>query len=278
VLELTPAGALVQAFPIAFPRGSDTSGSSPGGVAVASDGSVEIFDGVFNAYLASLSPVTGNVTYNQGVGFGGVGVSGSASVATLGQYAYVTDQVSADSSDVGLVRFDLADSTSQRFFDGESDGTLDFGRISAGLDGFLYGTTDSGHAVKIDPLTMTVVDTISFSPYFVDQVTADSLGDIFMSGQGYIREFAPDGTLMKSIQVPFGAPQDMTIAPDGTIVVSSTGDVGLTNTSLSSISTFAVTGAGYVAIVVPEPSSLLLSLPPAVLLAGMRRRRVRFGR
>ena len=76
---------------------------------------------------------------------------------------------------------------------------------------------------------MTVVSTMSFAPYFVDQVVADQAGDLYMSGQGYIREFTPSGTLVKSLQLPFGAPYDMSISPTGEIVISGYNEIGLTD-------------------------------------------------
>ena len=130
----------MQSFNIPFPRGDDPSGSSPGGLAVTANGQIQIYDGVFDAYLASLDPVSGAITYHQAFNFGAVGQLGACSITALRNYAYLVDMVSADSDQVGLVRFDVNDDSSQLFFAGNgATSGISFGRIDDGLDGYLYG-------------------------------------------------------------------------------------------------------------------------------------------
>jgi len=202
--------------------------------------------------------------------FGGVAVNGN--------YADATDMATDNpgGSPNGIVRFDLTTFSATRFASGPANGSGDYTTVSLGLNGMLYAPWPGGspvgdHIDVINPVTMTKT-TINLPFLFqVSGVTADQSGDIYAVGalgDGHIYKLDSNGNVLASISTGFTGLTGLELSNSGQLLTASNdGEVIITNTSFSQLSSFSVgsqitTFDAFVtpptAGTVPEPASLTL--------------------
>ncbi|HVS71673.1 MAG TPA: PEP-CTERM sorting domain-containing protein [Phycisphaerae bacterium] len=274
VYEYTPGGTLVQTFPVTAPGPVDTAGR---GVSVGSDGQIYLYDGTFSPALTVINPLTGALQSYRGIGFSTANNLTYGGVAAVGNYAFVSDMNTGGSPDTGIVRFNVTDFTSERFASG-----TEFERVTLGEDGLLYGLNGDGFSgwpelYVWNPQTMELLRTVGLVGADIRAVAVAADGEIYTTAlDGYIREFTPDGTLVKTLQSKDDG-YDIALLPSGAIVASAWGTVVVTDTSLNSYSEWSIpTGPLFVASAtspVPEPATLLPAALGAVGILVSRRRR-----
>ncbi|MFO0890068.1 MAG: hypothetical protein U0790_13125 [Isosphaeraceae bacterium] len=165
--------------------------------------------------------------------YGGIDLSG--------QYVFVTDTFTYGGEDRGLVRFDTATGTAERFA-----ADYDFWDLDVGPDGLVYGLT--GSEVRVyDPATLELVKAVALPGYSDNnrEVAVDSSGDLYIGTlDQQILHYDPDATTLKgSLLLTYGL-YDMDIASDGRIVTGAWGTMTLTDTSLSWQSNISINSAG----------------------------------
>ncbi|MDB5293186.1 MAG: hypothetical protein JWL69_4427 [Phycisphaerales bacterium] len=114
VQEYTPSGTLVQSWTIT----SHFSGENARDVGVDNSGDIVIYNGTFSPSLTILNPVTGGKTNYSFSGWNTVADVRWGTLAVLGKFAYATDdEIGTDAGGQnGIVRFNLANGSAQRFF------------------------------------------------------------------------------------------------------------------------------------------------------------------
>jgi len=172
----------------------------------------------------------------------------------------------------GVVRFDLASSTAQRFGSG-----IDNSDLTLGWDGHLYTLESSGgtgfKVREYDPVSLNLMNTITTTAGSgLRGIAVNSSGDIFAADwSGMLYHFNSQGALLKSLSVGNSA-GDIDLASDGTIIVGITdgGNPILTDETLSSYHALNVGGgASFVAFTEPVPEPGTLGLGVLALLTGV---------
>jgi PEP-CTERM motif len=286
--EYTPTGTLVQTFSVPIAPGGD---SYIRGIATDSSGNVQIYNGTFNPYLTTLDPATSSFSNHT---FSGWSTDNNIYVGGMvvnGNYAYATDMATAGSgSPNGIVRFDLTNFSATRFASGPANGSGDYTQVGLGLNGLLYAPWPGGSPVGdnidvINPVSMTKT-TITLPFLFqVSGVTADQAGNIYAVGalgDGHIYKLDSNGNVLAEISTGFTDLTGLQINNSGQLLTaSSNGEVIMTNTSFSQLSSFSV-GSQFTTFdtfvtppsVVPEPASLtLMAIGLGVVAFGMSHRR-----
>jgi len=267
--EYTTTGTKTQTFNVPFP--TSPRDNYVRDIAVDTDGNVEIFNGTFAPYLTTFTPSTGSFTHHPG-DFSVVNNVSYGGVAIYGKYVFVSDEVTANSSNAGIVRFDAANNYATTRF---KSGT-EYERVSIGANGLLYAIQGgeflglSGVDV-FDPQMMNLIRSV---PLAADSraVAVDPTGDMFVaSWDGKIYHYNATGSLLKTRDLGFGNIDDIDISPSGQLVIGGRfGDVILTDTSLSSQTSFKASGTPvFVAFTspVPEPTSAALLTVASLILA-----------
>jgi streptogramin lyase len=138
-----------------------------------------------------------------------------------------------------------------------------------------------GHAsvVRMDPLTGAFLGTFTSDHISIPQSIAFAPdGDLFVAnqGSGSITEYSTTGTFLRTLTTSAGNPQGLYFLPDGSLIFGR-GDFDFarydfTTDTLSSFSSGYAFAVG--AVLVPEPTSLiLLTLPALALVVSPRKRR-----
>lgn len=247
------------------------------GIAVDDAGEIQVYNGTFMPALSSYDPMSGTWVHHSYPGWSTIGSLAFGGVATYRDFVYVTDAYTPNGGEPnGIVRFIRPDYTAQRFANG-----LDFGYVTLGRDGLLYGLagmgSPAGNAVYVfDPLTMTLLRSISL-PVDTRGIAVDEVGHIFAPGalmDRNVYEFDSNGKILNHLNTGMRFLNDIGLSVDGQLVVGDTsGDVVLVmDESLDEFRPLHTgSGGSFVAWVpepVPEPASFaLLALSALGLLA-----------
>src|SRR5713226_4915445 len=130
IKEFTSAGALVRTLTT---PSVEAPFDQARGMAVEPNGDIVVFNGTFTPQLSILSASTGTWSNRTLAGWSTANNLTYGGVAVFGNYAYATDMATADpGSPNGIVRFNLADGTAQRYYNS------DVIQLTLGLDGKLY--------------------------------------------------------------------------------------------------------------------------------------------
>ncbi|MCG3125294.1 MAG: hypothetical protein CHACPFDD_00112 [Phycisphaerae bacterium] len=268
IREYTPAGDLVQQWSI------PPVGDPPflRDLTVSSDGIISAYNGTFDPFLTRLNPSTGAMNHRTFAGWSTVSGVGYGGVAAWSHYVFATDMDTFGDAPRGIVRFDVASNTAQRFAD-----NADFRQIELGLDGLLYGQTGIRSIAVYEPSTLALVRTVNlpFEANDVRGIAVNAAGDIFTNSlDAVLRRFSPTGTLLDSIPTGSVQTQDIDLLPDGRIIAGhcNEGRVFLTDESLDSITSFAIPNVHvtYVAWT-PEPTTFAMLAFAASMLRSRRR-------
>jgi hypothetical protein len=153
IREFTPAGDLVRSLDTPSVGGLDSARD----VVVSPNGDIQLFNGTFSPRLDTYHPDTGTWTGRTTSGWSTVNNLSYGGIAAFGDYVYVTDMQTAyeTAPDNGIIRFNMADDTVERFAAGN-----DYIAMCLGLDGFIYAM--GGQNIdKYDPITMAYLGTFT---------------------------------------------------------------------------------------------------------------------
>ncbi|MBI5763144.1 MAG: WD40 repeat domain-containing protein [Planctomycetes bacterium] len=285
--EYTRAGQFVQSFTIPTPLSPLPTSEIPRDVVVTPDGLAHVYNGTFDPFLSTLNPMSLTWSHRDHPGWTTIANTTYGGIATIGQYIFATDNDTGSGDDrlMGVVRFDLVNGTSERFAD-----TIEPIDLNMGLDGLLYvqypGGSSSGRSVEVyDPVTLTHIRHVFFG--LEDEhrsIAVSATGDFYLADpNGDIERWAPNATLISRVNVCGLAPtrcllSDIDIAPDGTVIATSTrGRIFTTDLNLSPPQLFPTTFQDKPLFVtfVPEPGSaaFLGVVTIAVVSRPTRRRR-----
>jgi len=289
--EYTPTGTLVQTFSVPTAPGGD---AYIRGIATDTSGNVQIYNGTFSPYLTTLDPSTSTFTNHTLSGWSTVNNIYYGGLVVDGNFAYATDMATANPGGApnGIVQFNLTNFTATRFASGAANGSGDYIQVGLGLNGKLYAPWPGGSPVGdnidvIDPNSETKT-TITLPFLFqVSGVTADQAGNIYAVGalgDGHIYKLDSNGNVLASISTGFTDLTGLEISNSGQLLTdSSKGEVIITNTSFSQLTTFSVgseltTFDTFVTpptvVSAPEPASLtLVAMGLGCVAFGSRRRR-----
>lgn len=207
--EFKPDGTLVRQ--IATPT------NDPRDVVVSPNGDIQLFDGTFSPRLATYHPSTGTWTYITTPGWSTVNNLSYGGIAAYGDYVYVTDMQTAYETPPynGIVRFNMADGTVERFAEGH-----DFIAMCLGLDGFIYamgGQTGMGNDIyKYDPDTMAFLGTFRANVPDGRGVAVGANGDYYVADWGNsVVHYDSAGNFIRSVGAGNGA---VDVSLDGQVV------------------------------------------------------------
>jgi PEP-CTERM motif len=272
--EYTPTGTLVQTFAVPIAPGGD---AFIRGIATDVTGKVQIYNGTFSPFLTTLDPTgAGSFTNHTFSGWSTVNNTQFGGVVVNGNFAYASDMTTFGGAPNGIVRFDLTSFSATRFASGPANGSGDYTTVGLGLNGNLYapwpgGSPVGNHIDVINPVSMTKT-TITLPFLFqVSGVTADQAGNIYAVGaldDGHIYKLDSNGNVLGSIATGFRDLTGLQLSNSGQLLTaSSEGEVILSNTSFSQLTSFSVGSqiTTFDAFVtpptvssVPEPASLTL--------------------
>jgi hypothetical protein len=290
--EFTPSGTLVESWQM--PATSPLEG-----VAVGPNLTPYAYLGWTPSEIWTVNPTT-NATST--FTYSGLSMDQSVAngqIATYGNYLYATDFDTGTGANNlnGIVRFDLSNSNAgQRYFDPlpeTFDYDSDFQKVTVGYNGNLYalqgqGGYQSNGLLISNPNTMSTATPVTL-PEEANALAVDSSGNYFLLRDGGIDEFNSSFTLTKSLTLTgySGFLSNLELSSSGNIVVtSSDGNVMVSNTQLSSFTSFNLSGlvasndsvdqasATFIeAPQVPEPASLMILTTATSLLLVRRRQR-----
>jgi len=274
--EYTPTGTLVQTFSVPIAPGGDAYAR---GIATDVSGNAQIYNGTFSPFLTTLNSAgSGSFSNHTFSGWSTVNDIYFGGLVVNGNYAYATDMATDNPGGApnGIVRFNLTNFSATRFASGTANGSGDYTMVGLGLNGLLYAPWPGGspvgdHIDVINPVSMTKT-TITLPFLFqVSGVTADSAGNIYAVGalgDGHIYKLDSNGNVLAEISTGFTGLTGLQISNSGQLLTASNGgEVILTNTSFSQLSSFSV-GSQITTFdtfvtpptvsSVPEPASLTL--------------------
>jgi len=297
IAEYTPAGALVESWQMT------STAPEVEGVAVDQNLTPYAYLGQGSSLIWSVNPQTGTSSTFTYPGLSMVGSTAVGQLVAYSHYLYATDFDTGGPSTApnGIVRFDLSNSDAgQRFFDpipGDPTGDSDFDKVTVGLNGVLYGLQDQGSyqsidLIESDPIAMGTPTLVTL-PEETNALAVDASGDFYILRDGGIDEYNSSFQLLKTLSIPTsdysGFANNLDLSANGTIVASSSGGtVILTNTQLSSFTSFSTaalvgssdsirqTASTLITppLAVPEPTSILALAVCGTFLSFRRKRRI----
>lgn len=278
LVEYNPSGGKIRT--ITVPPSPGASSISLRDIVVSPDGNLQVLDnGSTQCYLSTYNFSTQTWSQNTLSGWSLQGVTYYGGISADSNYVYVPDLTYGLDTTHGIIRFPLDNlSAPERFATSYSPHA-----VKVGLDGLVYAFERSGlgNLHVFDPNTLTHLRDVSvYKGASIESVAVASNGDIYTLDIGNaVKHLDPNGNLIASATDTSIIATDMELGRDGQIWLGSSGNkVTLTDTSLSSFSTFTTPlGPGafnnnFVAFTtaqsVPEPATLTL-LGSALLALGV---------
>ena len=281
LLEFTLAGVEIQSVQI--PNVVETLDTRD--VIMGANGLAYVYNGTFRPFMSTYNSSTSMWSDRSFPGWSTVNTVTYGGIATRGDFVYVTDMNTVGGEPAGIVRFDLSDSSAQRFnvvVSGISGDPID---LTMGFDGLLYVLLEDGRTVRAyDPVTMAFQRTISVSEH-VNAIAVDQNGNIFAAAFGpELYHFNSLGAVVDSLSlVPIlglgGRLSDIDLSAHGVLAIGTLVNVVvLSDTTLDNASSFVAdrssnTTTTFVSFTqeVPEPATVALVLGGCVGF-GMSRR------
>ena len=219
--EYTPNGVLQQHLSVPYPGADIFEVGEMHDLAFDNMGRLHIYHGTFAPSLSTLDPISQTWAQHSTDGWSTVNVTYYGGLSTYRNYVYATDDSTFGGEPNGIVRFDTSQNYSaQRFQEG-----TDFIDVNMGLDGVLYATSDPHTVYAFDPISLTLLRTISLS-VDVSAIAVGPDGTIFAPGfigDTKIYRLDSAGAIEGSIDTgdPFASLQDIDLSPAGQLVVGS---------------------------------------------------------
>lgn len=258
--EYRTDGTGVQSFTIVYPTGTYPLTEYARDIAYnVADGKIYVYNGTIEPYLSVLTPPASwtHLTYS---GFSNCNTTSDGGIDVYGTKVFVTDQtVDSETTEQGVVAFDISGGITQRF--ATDIGPID---LNMGLDGYLYvlypGGSPCGKTIDIyNPSTFGYIASFDLTTIFGwnsnASIAVDYNGDIFVADwSGNLHHISRATLTVTDTITPIcmrrGSPvnceiYDIDISEDGLIAIGTMfGEVFITDTSFSSISTFSVGSDG----------------------------------
>ncbi len=262
--EYTPGGTLLSTVPI------PNSGEQSRDLFVDENGLVHIYNGTFDPQLTTYDPSTTNFTDITAPGWSTVNNLTYGGISTFGQYVFVTDMRTFGDGGLdelqGIVRFDLTDSSSERFSE-----AAEYIDLTIGLDGLLYGLRGDEDTVdKFDPSSLESLGRIDLARDN-RSIAVNADGEIFGgSFDDNIYHFDSNGALINEVDPGLQSIADIDVASDGTVIAGTSSGLAnaviVTNEALDSVTTFDVGSFLFDATFVAfnEPQKRVLSVSPVL--------------
>jgi uncharacterized delta-60 repeat protein len=277
VYHYTLSGSLLGTLPVPYPTGSSDSQIARG-LTVDANQNIDLFNGTFTPYLSTYNTGTKSWSQHTVSGWSTVNNVSYGGVAGFNQYVFVTDMATGGGQDQGLIRFNTADYSYQRFAT-----TTDYIKVTVGQDGYLYALEPSELQVDVfNPVTLALKRHIFNYSANADSrgIAVDGNGQIFVADwNGRILHFDPAGNLVQSLSPSGGGNwADIILGADGKLVaVSWSGTVLVSDESLSAYSTYTLPSSSTISYFLSwaQPQtptlvadSLSLSPSPTSIVAG----------
>jgi hypothetical protein len=295
LLEYTRTGTLVQTIPLPTPGDGGARG-----VVLDANGNAQIYNGTFNAFLTTYDPNANSFSNHTLAGLSTVNNVTYGGAAVFGNFVFLSDMFTFGGGEPnGIVRFDTANNYAAVRFPTSGPGSGDYIQLTVGLDGLLYGLGGSAGNNVFDPVTLAFIRSINLQGPDLRGLAVDANGDIFaVNFEGTLFHFDRNGNPINSIrlQTPFSnfAGSTVSLSPNGDVLVAApSGQIFLTNESLTNVTSFNVAGANFQLFAnfvqpppgaavapggpgVPEPATLaLFGAGLAAVLCGRSRRGAR---
>lgn len=273
--EYSPNGVQLRQVNIA-------SGDQARDVAASSNGDIQVYYGTFGPTLMTYGKATSTWGLRAFSGWSTVNNLTYGGVATFGNWVFATDMTTFGSTEQqlkGIVRFDMADNTAQRFAD-----TIEPIDLNLGLDGKLYALNGYHHLYVFDPTTMALEQDFELigppnGSSDLRAVAADQAGNIYVvTWAGQVERFGPGGVFEKMVTMSeFGLPNygmwDIDVDADGELVWTGGSTVFRSTTALDSITgTFNIGADGFVtfagAAASPPPPQPIITVSDAAVVEG----------
>jgi hypothetical protein len=231
--EVTQAGSVVRTINVPSPTDQRD-------IIVAPNGDIDVFNGTFGPVLLSTygassggwsSLTTTNWSTVNNLTYGGVAASGN--------YAYVTDMTTGSETGPsnGIIRFNMADGTAERFHPG------DYLQLTIGLDGRLYALGSyNGFGCPydvFDPVTMQQIGHVLLPLDDCRSLAVTANGDVFaVNLDRTVYHFDAAGNVLGTLALDsaiVNQATDINVSTDGQLVLGTNGNhIVLTDTSFSS--------------------------------------------
>lgn len=269
--QFTPEGNLVQSK--AIPNNVETDDTRD--VVVGKNGLIHVFNGTFSPFLSTYDSTAETWTHRTFADWSTINNVTYGGIATLNDFVYVTDMRTFGNEAKGIIRFDLANDTAERFDTKPflEDGPID---LTLGLDGFLYSFYD-GVVEKIDPLTMDSLG-IFFVPGGMRGIAVAANGDIFGAHfDGELVHMDSSGTELNRKIVTVDSNRlrftDIDLSSDGELIVGTTDNLVVqSNVDFSDVSMFVGDESGNITATFvafrPVEVEVQVSEPPATYFLG----------
>lgn len=199
LLEVTPAGDIVQVLPLARMPGGPPAPRQIGSLrehvkdaVFDGRGNVHVLIGGEDPWLGTLDPRAGAWSYRQVEGWDVSLEETEAPLTAFGDYVFATDH-DLSNERTGIIRFDVAAGVRARRF---AEGAV-YRDLDVGLDGRLYALRENRRDVEIyDPRTMRMLGALTLDRASVG-VAVNEDGEIFgfSSALGEVYRFDRAGTL-----------------------------------------------------------------------------------
>jgi Ca2+-binding RTX toxin-like protein len=234
ILEFTPSGSLVRSLDVPILDGGARD------LVQAPSGLVHLYNGTFNPHLSTYDPDAASWEHQQHPGWSTANNLTYGGIDVSGPWVFATDMFTYSGGEPqGMIRFDPASGTSQRFAE-----DAEFKDLDVGHDGLLYGLAGSTLHVY-DPASLDLLRTVQLPIYSDDcrQIAVDGNGDLYVGtwNQQILRYDAAGTTLIDEMTLANGL-YDMDLADDGRIATASWGSVTMMDTSLDWQSSFSTDG------------------------------------